>query len=141
VNKLGRYKLLPSYNEIKRNVLGSLEVALFMPEAKKRFGKTRREALRSFIIPVIAFPLTYFIACLSPESAHSTALTVASLYCFRLLISWMIFFGLVYIIAKEIKRREFFYQFVTANNWITIPTSLVIVPIIYLITGLLFQQV
>jgi hypothetical protein len=45
----------------------------------------------------------------------------------------MLFFGFVYWITKEIGRVEHFYKFVIAANWITIPSTILFLPVIYLI--------
>ena len=44
--------------EWKRNLLGSLEVALLMPVARTRFGNNAEGAIRSFFIPLLLLPMT-----------------------------------------------------------------------------------
>ena len=86
-----------SKEEIKRNLLGALEVALFMPDARKRFGSSNEEALRSFFVPVILFPLNmlvfYFSTYLSMEEQSPNI--VAFMFSMRLVVVWVIFFGFI----------------------------------------------
>ena len=112
-------------SEIKRNLLGALEVALFMPVARKRFGESKEEALRSFLIPILLLPLTIFAVYLypKPEMASDSALVISILYSLRMLVIWAFFFGTVYMIAREVDRKAYFYNFVIATNWITIPAT------------------
>ncbi|HEY8191215.1 MAG TPA: hypothetical protein VIG74_02230, partial [Alphaproteobacteria bacterium] len=111
--------------EIRRNLLGSLEVALFVTSARSRFGSTPDEALRSFIIPVILLPVTLFAVYLSPrpELADQSANIIALLYVLRLFASWVMFLGSVYLLARNVDRNEYFCQFVTAANWLAVPAT------------------
>lgn len=122
-------------NEIKRNLLGSLEVALFMPVARTRFGDTRDEAIRSFIVPILLFPLTLMAVYMFPQAelAGNSGHTIALLYSLRMAAMWGIFFGAVYWITKEIDRKKHFYQFVIATNWLTVPSTIVFLPVAWML--------
>lgn len=124
---------IPGKSEIKRNLLGSLEIALFMSEARTRFGGSYEEAQRSFFVPALLFPLTLLLVYCSPESAYKSAGNLALLYSLRLFINWALFLGAVYMIAQKINRKDYFFAFVSANNWITLPTSAVFIPVIWLL--------
>ena len=117
--------------ELKRNLLGCLEVALFMPIARQRFGDTYDEAVRSFIIPILLFPLSLAAVYLFPEQplAGASQNTIALLYSLRLATSWALFLSAVYLIVREIDRRDLFYKFIIATNWITMPATFVFVPV------------
>ena len=123
--------------EIKRNLLGTLEIALFMPVARKRFGNTSDEAIRSFIIPILLFPLTLLAVYLYPAPAVAgyAPNTIALMYSLRLAATWFMFFGAVYWITREIDRKDHFYQFVIASNWLTIPATLLFVPIAWMLVS------
>lgn len=129
----------PSVQSVKNvsiKLLGCLEAALFMPETARRFGSSYDEMIRSFYIPVIAFPLTLMAVYLypRPEVATHSHVIVSMLYSLRFAFSLGIFLGFVYFIARKIERTEHFYQFVTANNWLTIPSAIISVPILILLT-------
>ncbi|MCB9990776.1 MAG: hypothetical protein H6867_05285 [Rhodospirillales bacterium] len=121
--------------EIKRNLLGGLEVALFMPLARKRFGKTKNEAIRSFIVPVLLFPVTLATAYMVPQNAiaGNSLNIVLALYALRMLAIWTLFFGAVYWIARGVDRMEHFYQFVIASNWLSVPATAVFVPVFWML--------
>lgn len=118
--------------EIKRNLLGSLEIALFLPAGGKRFGKSAREALRSFIIPALFFPLTIILFYMypKPEFTDSSIQTVILLYGLRMILSWAVSLGAIYLVVKEINRKQYFFQFVTASNWLAIPSTIIILPVV-----------
>lgn len=120
-----------SRDEIKRNLLGCIEVALFMPIARQRFGTSYDEAVRSFIIPILLFPLSLAAVYMYPQPAVAATSpnTIALLYSLRMAASWALFMAAVYIILNEFDRRELMYKFIIANNWITLPATLVFVPV------------
>lgn len=121
--------------EIMRNLLGSLEVALFMPAARKRFGDSKEEAIRSFVVPILLFPLTLAAVYLYPKEAiaHNSANMLSLIYSLRMVAIWALFFGTVYWIAKEIDRKKYFYQFVIASNWLTVPATVVFIPVAWML--------
>ncbi len=117
--------------ELRRNLIGCLEVALFMPIAKQRFGDTYDEAVRSFIIPILLFPLSLASVYLFPQQplAAASQNTIALLYSLRMATCWALFLSAVYLIVREIDRRDLFYKFIIASNWITLPATIVFMPV------------
>lgn len=117
--------------EILRNLLGGLEVALFMPVARTRFGNTKDEAIRSFVVPILLFPLALLAVYNMPEESltRHSANMISLMYALRMFGIWVLFFGTVYWIAREIDRKKHFYQFVIASNWLTVPATAVFIPV------------
>ena len=118
--------------ELTRNLLGCLEAALFMRPVRERFGATHEEATRSFIIPILMLPVSMLALYFYPFAHldHNAANQLAFLYCLRGAISWALFFSSVYWLTREVDRRQYFWQFVTATNWLSIPATLVFLPIV-----------
>lgn len=127
---------MQNVRNVSLKLLGCLEAALFMPETARRFGSSYDEMIRSFYIPVIAFPLTLLAVYLypRPEVATHSHVIVSMLYSLRFAFSLGIFLGFVYFIARKIERTEHFFQFVTANNWLTIPSAIISIPVLMLLT-------
>ncbi len=121
--------------EIKRSLLGVLETALFMPNARARFGDTKDEAIRSFLVPVLLFPLTLMAVYLAPHSSvgGGSAHMIALLYGLRMAAVWSLFFGAVYWIARGVDREKHFYQFVIASNWLAVPATAVFIPVAWML--------
>lgn len=126
-----------SRDEVRRNLLGTLEVALFMPESRTRFSPNADEAIRSFMIPTLLLPATLLLVYLSPrpELADSTANTIAFLYSLRMVMGWALFLGCTYWLAKSVNRKEYFCQFVAATNWLAIPATLIYLPVALMIAS------
>jgi len=120
--------------EIKRNLLGSLEIVLLMRQGRNRFGNTQEEAIRSFIIPILVSPLVLMAIMLYPSTEISEVSrdTLAVMYALRMAAVTAIFLGAVWWIVREIDRREYFLQFIIAMNWLSIPATLMIVPSLWL---------
>ena len=120
--------------EIKRNLLGCLEIALLMRQGRSRFGNTQEEAIRSFIIPILVSPLVLLAIMLYPSTEISEVSrdTLALIYALRMAAVTALFLGAVWWIVREIDRREYFLQFIIAMNWLSIPATLMIVPSLWL---------
>jgi hypothetical protein len=124
-----------SGEEIKRNLIGCLETALFMPTARRYFGNSAGEACRSFIIPVLMFPVTIFAFYLypKPELADKSLELVTILYAVRVAVAWLLSLGTIYWILRGIEREQYFFQFVTAYNWLAIPCTVVVLPVLWML--------
>ena len=124
--------------EIKTNLLGALEVALFMRAGPKRFGNTYDEALRSFLIPAFLFPATLLSFYLSgaPEIIGAQENTLIILLSVRVLFIWALFFGAVAWILKHVDHMNHFYRFVIATNWISLPATVAFFPVLaFILSG------
>ncbi|NCC22186.1 MAG: hypothetical protein EOM26_06955 [Alphaproteobacteria bacterium] len=122
--------------EIKRNLLGSLEVALFMPQAAKRFSSSYEAMLRSFIVPVLLFPASAMLVFLEPELDGIPANWLSLVLSLRIWICMAAFIGIVWLICKHTDRKQHFCQFVTASNWLSVPATVAALPILaFLGTG------
>ena len=123
--------------EIKRNLLGALEVALLMPNIEKRFRSDYNEALRSFFVPLILFPFALIGIYMfqPPSTAGLTDDTISRLYSLRYAFALGMFFGLVYVIANKLDRGEHFVQFVTATNWAAVPSTIALIPVLLMVSG------
>lgn len=121
--------------EIKHNLLGCLEIALFMPTARNYFGKTAGDACRSFIIPVLLFPLTIFAFYLypKPELVDNSLQLVTLLYALHMVVCWVLSLSTIYWILRGIDRKQYFFQFVTAYNWLAVPSTVIILPVLWML--------
>lgn len=121
--------------EIKRNLLGCLEIALLMRQGRNRFGNSQEEAIRSFIVPILLSPLVLLAIMLYPSAEISQVSrdTLSLMYALRMAAVTAIFLGAVWWIVREINRREYFLQFVIAMNWLSVPATVLILPCLYLI--------
>lgn len=120
--------------EIKRNLLGCLEIALLMRRGRDRFGDNYDEAMRSFIVPILVSPVILLVIMLYPAAEISAVSrsTLALMYALRMFAVTALFLGAVWWIVGELDRREYFLQFVTASNWLSVPATVMILPSLYL---------
>lgn len=114
--------------EIGRNLLGCLDAMLLMPTTRLRFGKDYDGMLRSFFVPVLVFPLTILPALLSPDFAPGIATIMPPLYSLKVWLALGAFLMIMSYVARETGRKEHFYQFVTAYNWLALPSALMFLP-------------
>lgn len=118
--------------EIRQNLMGCLETALFMRSGTNRFCASRQGMLKSFIIPIVLLPLT-LVTVLSAHpagqlSADATHI-LAAIYTLRLFIYLGAFLAFVYAMARTMDRLDDFYRFASANNWLTLPAAILIAPL------------
>ena len=118
--------------EVKKSLIGCFEIFLLMRVGASRFGTTYDEAIRSFIIPGFLFPLSFFMVYFFPipDMGSVSENTIIMLYSMRIAFSWVIYFGIVQWVLKRVDRTENFYRFVTATNWLTIPATVIYLPVL-----------
>ncbi len=121
-----------SLKDIKANLLGCLEISLFMRHGIERYDNSRVAAIRSFLIPLLLMPVALYVtAALDDSGGPYTGLIV--LHGFKLVIAIVLFLTIVYFIAKQYDRQEHFNRFVSISNWSSIPAMLLVAPILYLV--------
>lgn len=120
--------------ELKQNLTAIMEIALFMPGGVERYSPTKSAAIRSFIVPALFLPLVIWIWVVRAETEPVSV--VVAVHFIRMLLSIVIFFGLIYLLSRQYERQEHFYRFVTASNWHELMGTMMAAPIILaLFTG------
>ena len=120
-----------SSKEVKENIIGSFEIMLFMPAGVERFESSKSAGLRSFAIPVLLMPFSFFV-WLSKVGESSAAL-VLGLNIVAAVLGIALFLGVVYLISKQYERQDNFWKFVNVNNWMAIPGFILASPLVFLI--------
>lgn len=115
----------------KDKLLGCFEICLFMKEGVNKFGSSKQESLRSFLIPILFMPLALYVSALVSDSSESFFTYI--LKGVQIVIGYGLFLTLVYLGAKQFQKQENFPKFVTAYNWITLPLMLFVLPIIFIV--------
>lgn len=115
----------------KDHLLGCLDAMLFMPGADKRFRGSYNYMLGSFVIPVLLFPLMILGILISPAPSleDQSQNMISLIYSLRFCIALGIFLGFVYYLSRKTDRTDHFFRFVTAYNWLTIPSVLLSLPV------------
>ena len=124
--------------EMKKNLAGALDVALFMPSGARRFSSDKRAFKLSFLVPLALLPLTLITVLAAHPSealAPGSAEILMTIYGLRFCISLGLFLGVVYFMAKSMDRLDAFYRFGTANNWLSVPAATLTLPLIVMFLG------
>lgn len=118
--------------EIKRNLLATLEIAMFMRQGPERFGEDFREMLRSWALFAIFLPMTFLsLYYLQPEDPAFSKISygfLAFLVLIKIIITTAAYVAIIYGIARQYDRKQYFYVTITALNWAAIITSLMLMP-------------
>lgn len=115
----------------KNHLLGCIDAMLFMPRADERFSGNYNDMLGSFVILVLVSPLMLLGALIAPAPAlaEQSQNLVSLTYTLRFAIALGIFVGFVYLLASRTERQQHFFKFVTAYNWLMVPTVILSLPI------------
>src|SRR5262245_39651214 len=97
--------------ELRQNLTGCLEIALFMPRGAERFCATYSGMMKSFAIPLLLLPLTLLTVIAAhpnPALSTSSAQILIVIYSLRAFVYLGLFLGLVYCMARQMEREEYF---------------------------------
>ena len=122
-------------NSIRQNALAALETALFIKKGATRFSSNSKSLKQSFLIPVLLLPMTLitvFYAHPDGQLAGEATQILAIIYTLRLFAYLGIYLGFVYFMAKTLDKTAEFKRFATANNWLTLPAAVAMLPLLYL---------
>lgn len=114
--------------EWKQNLLGCLEVFLFMPNSVERFSNMRRDVIKSFIIPLALLPVVMVVTV--AMSAGFSVTILLSLHFIRMIVTIALFFSAVYFLSKQFERNQYFPRFLIVSNWSNIPGMILTLPIL-----------
>lgn len=76
--------------------------------------------------------VTVFYAHPAGQLADGATQILAIIYTLRLFISLGLFLGFVYMMAKTLDKAAEFKRFATANNWVTLPATIAMLPLLLL---------
>lgn len=117
-----------SKDEWKAGLLGCFEVSLFMRQGMARFDDRAGSAVKSFLIPLVLSPL--MLAVLIGFSSGYSFVYLLSLHSVRVAVTSCLFLAVVYLMTRQYGREAHFMRFVTVNNWMTIPSTLFLLPVV-----------
>ena len=105
---------------IRNNLRGCCEILVFLRQGVERFANTKQAFLRSLLVVLLLIPLQIPIAQIDPELSqyHTAGLVVALAY--RVIVSTAFFLGGVWLLTWPLERKDRFYRFATAVNWLGI---------------------
>ena len=114
--------------EWKYNLVGCMEIFLFMPAGVGRFKSSRSAAIKSFVVPIALLPI--LLAVMAAMSAGFSLGILLSLHMVRIILAAVLFFAVVYFLSKQFERQEHFYKFLNVVNWSNIPGMFLTLPIL-----------
>lgn len=114
--------------EIKQNLLGCLEIFLFMGKGVDRFSSDPKAVMKSFALPVALLPILTITFALMSGGYSVSALM--SLHLARVALTFVLFIAAVYILSKQFDRAQHFQKFLIASNWFTVVSTIMILPIV-----------
>ncbi len=118
---------------LKDSLRGCYEIPLFLKEGIERFENTRSAFLQSLLIPLILIPLQLPVAGSDPELAQYAFLTILVILSYRVIVSTAFFLGGVWLLTWPMERKDRFYRFATASNWIGLTGYVLLLPYFILI--------
>ena len=105
-----------------------------MPSGIERFSSDRKDAIQSFLVPAILFPLSLII--IAHIQTGISVPTMLTLHTFFFIAVNALFMTTVYVMSKSFDRREHFWKFISALNWMNLASFLLMVPYMIAISAL-----
>ncbi|MFN7114161.1 MAG: hypothetical protein ACK4PK_07345 [Alphaproteobacteria bacterium] len=120
---------------VSQKIKGSFDLVLLFGRGIRAFEDegTRAAALRSLWIPAALFPFALIVSAFYPPygmhegdySYAQVALTVTGAYILGIALTM----GFGWLFAHALRQRSRFWLYFQASNWVTIPLSLLTLPI------------
>lgn len=117
-----------SREELKKNILGCFEIALFMRSGVERFSDSKQAALRSFAVPAFFIPMVVWVWILRADAEPVAA--VVAIHFFRMILTMGVFMGIVYVFSRQYERQVHFFRFITVSNWSELIGAILVVPVL-----------
>ena len=122
--------------ELKQNLIGCFEVALFLRSGVARFQDvSRTHAIKSFLIPIFFLPLIFTVLVITSAEGYSIPFIV-SVHLVRIVIGTILGFLMVYFLSKQLDRQKHFYRYIFIVNWFSLLDIIMVAPVLfYIFTG------
>ena len=114
-------------SEIKKNLLGCFEIALFMSKGIERFDETKIAAVKSLVVPLVLTPIIVILMVM--VSSDFATEVLIPLHVGRIILTMVITWAIVYLLSKHFNRDQYFWRFVTVSCWTNIIGFLLLLPI------------
>ena len=115
---------------MKKYLLGALETFLFMPNAHERFSTDKKDAIKSFIIPALVFPLVVLV-CVFNSSGEFSPMLLIGVHSIRLVTEVLLTIGFIYAVSGILDTRSGFWRYISMSNWFYIPMVVLITPALF----------
>lgn len=110
---------------------GAFDLLLLFGQGIGAFSGKKKDALRSFVIPVALFPVTLFLCRFYPpkgmETGFSTGAIVGTVAA-QWILSFVFSLALVTVLARSLGKLDKVWLFWEANNWTALAMFLVAFP-------------
>jgi len=104
-----------------------------MKSGVQRFENTKEAALTSLLIPLILLLLISEISKINPVYADLNYLHILAKTSILLVLSILIYYGASYACIVALERKQYFFQFITATNWLTLTSFAINAPFFMLV--------
>lgn len=126
-----------SKSEVKNNLKGIFEIALFMPSGFERVEVSLQKMLRSFIWPLIIMPIALFTTVMLADEGHPYSFLLIA-HSLRMLIAFGLSLFVIIVFCRHYERMEHLYQYITTANWFEVALFVLVLPIFLLLTTGMF---
>ena len=111
---------------LKQSLIGAFEIFLMMPSCVERFTSNKKDAIKSFIYPLLLYPLVLWSFSVVKGVSDSAVLSMHAL------LAWggtFGFYAVIYYVSGRMERREDFWRFVNMANTQSIISFFLLIPI------------
>ena len=95
-----------------------------------RFDGSIQTMAYSFIITLFSFPIGFFLSSQNPEFAHMSVANSVIRTASITAANCVVMLGLMYIIARALKKTSELPKWITITNWLSVPAFLLMLPLL-----------
>ncbi|MFH1158826.1 MAG: hypothetical protein V1721_08140 [Pseudomonadota bacterium] len=118
--------------DIKTKLKGAFDLLFLFGRGIHAFSGSKQDALRSFVIPGVLFPVTLSFGALYPPKgmetgySNSQILTTVALHA---VVSFALSLAVIFLLARTFRKSGKFWLFLEAYNWTGLAIFLVTLPL------------
>lgn len=120
---------------LRDSLRGCYEIPLFLARGVERFENTKAAFYQSLLVPLLFIPLQVPVAALDPPLSGLPVLSLFIIMTYRTVVGTAFFLGGVWLLCWPLDRREHFFRFATAYNWLSLPAWILLLPYAVLVGG------
>ena len=115
---------------LKHSAIGAFETVIMMPTVLEHFTQRKEDAFRSFIFPLLLYPVVLWSFSVRN---HTHDLGAFGLHALTAWGGMFGFFAIMYAVAKWQGKREYFWQFVNMSNAQYIASAVLLLPVFLMV--------
>jgi hypothetical protein len=128
--------MLPSANEVRAALFGSVQLARLDAAGLQFFDRTLGGFWRSFFAAILIAPAQLFLLAVTREiPAEVSTVRAVVVETSSYAMAWLAYPFVMLLVVDLLKRRERFFDYMVPYNWTNVPQAMLLLIVALLIAG------